>query len=419
MIGSAIVQRGANGGGTGGSGTDTALIPNIFLARSTDIGVTWTVDKIMNQFFPVTRYTVGGATARLSLYDPLMAPVIDTTGARFWTDAPVRGVLDSLGIIHVLAQVQSLDSIRDTIINGRSQALWGEYNQCIAYWNTVDSVWGEVTDFTTSRDRSMDSIGRHFYRLPGNVAGIFAKPSLSVSPDGQTMVAVWQQAKVLSGGSPGAYVPDLSYSVQITGGSGRTTPTTRTDIMVRASSNGGRSWGPIWNVSGLTDNSAPSTTNLASAEEPSTADFLSRANGGDYLLNLTYLLKNWPGGILQLQRPQSSGPAQVIFRQISVNQLLNGVSEGRLLPSTYQVAQNYPNPFGMATTIAYELPSNEQATLRVFDMLGKEVRHIAIGRDGAVGQVQLAATGLQTGVYRYRVETKGGWTLSRQMVIVK
>lgn len=46
---------------------------------------------------------------------------------------------------------------------------------------------------------------------------------------------------------------------------------------------------------------------------------------------------------------------------------------GRLESLTYDLAQNYPNPFNPSTTIKYQIPNAGNVTLKVYDILGREV----------------------------------------------
>lgn len=48
-----------------------------------------------------------------------------------------------------------------------------------------------------------------------------------------------------------------------------------------------------------------------------------------------------------------------------------------VLPTTVELSQNYPNPFNPATRFAFSLPAAGQVTLRVFDVMGREVAVLA------------------------------------------
>ncbi|MFB0515830.1 MAG: FlgD immunoglobulin-like domain containing protein [Candidatus Neomarinimicrobiota bacterium] len=52
------------------------------------------------------------------------------------------------------------------------------------------------------------------------------------------------------------------------------------------------------------------------------------------------------------------------------------------LPSDYALRQNYPNPFNPVTTIQFELPKPTAVYLVVYDLLGREVRHLVQGQKG-------------------------------------
>ena len=53
------------------------------------------------------------------------------------------------------------------------------------------------------------------------------------------------------------------------------------------------------------------------------------------------------------------------------------------MPQTYALLQNYPNPFNPTTVITYHLPINSFVTLKIYDVLGREVVGLVNGRQNA------------------------------------
>ena len=75
------------------------------------------------------------------------------------------------------------------------------------------------------------------------------------------------------------------------------------------------------------------------------------------------------------------------------------------LPESLAYAENYPNPFTTTTTLHYELPRAEQVTLRVYDVLGREVAML-VDREQEAGfyNVEFDGSALSPGVYLYRLQ---------------
>ncbi len=93
--------------------------------------------------------------------------------------------------------------------------------------------------------------------------------------------------------------------------------------------------------------------------------------------------------------------------------------EDELTVDDYQLLQNYPNPFNPSTVISYQLPVSGRVTLRVFDMLGREVASLVDGKINAgAHQVQFNASGLSSGIYLYTLETPD-FTQTRKMLLIK
>jgi hypothetical protein len=89
------------------------------------------------------------------------------------------------------------------------------------------------------------------------------------------------------------------------------------------------------------------------------------------------------------------------------------------LPLNFALSQNYPNPFNPTTTIMYQLPEFSNVKLSLYDIIGREVVLLVNGNQpaGYYGVV-LDASGLASGVYIYRIDTKN-FTKSLKMSVIK
>ena len=90
-----------------------------------------------------------------------------------------------------------------------------------------------------------------------------------------------------------------------------------------------------------------------------------------------------------------------------------------LVPKKFALEQNYPNPFNPSTVIRYSLPVTSQVTLKVFDVLGREVvTLINEMQESGYKTVELNATSLPSGVYIYRISA-GQFTDVKKLILVK
>lgn len=99
---------------------------------------------------------------------------------------------------------------------------------------------------------------------------------------------------------------------------------------------------------------------------------------------------------------------------------LTGVEEnGQNLPNEYKLAQNYPNPFNPTTTINYSLPIASHVTVKIYDVLGNEVKTL-VDESKLIGNhsVSFDASGLASGVYFYTIKA-GDFYDSKKMSLVK
>ncbi|MFI5253714.1 MAG: T9SS type A sorting domain-containing protein [Bacteroidota bacterium] len=76
------------------------------------------------------------------------------------------------------------------------------------------------------------------------------------------------------------------------------------------------------------------------------------------------------------------------------------------IPTEYCLYQAYPNPFNPTTTIRFDLPAASNISLKIYDVLGREVGNLADGRKQAGRyEVQWNASSYASGVYFYRLQT--------------
>jgi len=108
--------------------------------------------------------------------------------------------------------------------------------------------------------------------------------------------------------------------------------------------------------------------------------------------------------------------------------LVTDIKEVEELPTEFRLEQNYPNPFNPETVISYQLAVSSHVSLKIYDLLGREVatlvnevqpagihhsqfsiRNLPAGRQGSQ---------LSSGVYLYRIQT-GQFVQSKKMILLK
>ncbi|MFN0158582.1 MAG: choice-of-anchor B family protein [Bacteroidota bacterium] len=96
-----------------------------------------------------------------------------------------------------------------------------------------------------------------------------------------------------------------------------------------------------------------------------------------------------------------------------------GVDDRNVTPMQYELAQNYPNPFNPATVIHYQLATSDVVSLKVYDILGREVAILVDGMQ-TVGshRVEFNASIFVSGVYFYRLKA-GNFVEQKKMVLMK
>ncbi len=89
------------------------------------------------------------------------------------------------------------------------------------------------------------------------------------------------------------------------------------------------------------------------------------------------------------------------------------------IPSDFSLSQNYPNPFNPVTVIHYSLNENRLTTLKIFNVLGREVATLVNGKQNAGSySVNFNASNLSSGVYFYKLES-GEFAETKRMILLK
>jgi hypothetical protein len=89
------------------------------------------------------------------------------------------------------------------------------------------------------------------------------------------------------------------------------------------------------------------------------------------------------------------------------------------IPSNYYLMQNFPNPFNPSTLINYSIPEQTHVILKIFDMLGNEIKTL-VNKEQYAGnyEVKFNASFLSSGIYFYRLQT-GSFTDTKRMILIK
>ncbi|HEX3072767.1 MAG TPA: T9SS type A sorting domain-containing protein [Ignavibacteriales bacterium] len=108
------------------------------------------------------------------------------------------------------------------------------------------------------------------------------------------------------------------------------------------------------------------------------------------------------------------GNAKYIYIDNSIEVKDNGAQ-----PDNFSLAQNYPNPFNPETKISFSLPQSGKASLKVYDMLGREVAELVNGQmEKGTHSINFNGRSLSSGVYIYRLQA-GAFTESKKMILMK
>jgi hypothetical protein len=132
-------------------------------------------------------------------------------------------------------------------------------------------------------------------------------------------------------------------------------------------------------------------------------------------------IKAWAypvGSEIRVTSPAQS--VQYVLIDSGSNIVSVGNEKQHVIVDRFALHQNYPNPFNPQTNISYSLPRASAVTLKIFDVLGREVMSLINNEQESEGvhEVTFDATNLPSGVYFYRLQAEKNIETKR-MVLIK
>lgn len=353
---------GANGASTGhvynGWAKDSA--DNAWVIYSTDGGATFSgkVIGVDGDFNSVPGYHTANYTPLFENFGQLDAAITNT------------------GTIHVVANGYGL------VFSGQTENDSAIANSFpVLYWNSNTNTWKSISDPTID---NLEYLGVGY---PGNGIGQ-SFPSISVSEDGNVLYAVWTGPEITDGNIDTAN-GGLIWS----------------DLYHAWSFNGGNTWtygGVLAGEKNVSENFGHAAQHL-------------RKDGTDYVADIVYLKDLSAGGFVFSEGTSTLNP--IMYKTYKLTP--TDVNDVNPIVNSFSLEQNYPNPFNPNTTIKYTIPEKDFVTIKIYDVLGKEVASLVNTiKDAGSYNVEFNAKNLSSGIYLYSIQA-GKYNATKKMILMK
>jgi len=120
--------------------------------------------------------------------------------------------------------------------------------------------------------------------------------------------------------------------------------------------------------------------------------------------------------------PTESGLYSYRLNQIDLDgsfEYSNEIDVNFIIANDFRISQNYPNPFNPSTTIEYQIPQSSFVTIKVYDVLGKEIITLVNEEKPAgIHEVNFEPKDLTSGLYLYKISA-GGFEQTMKMLFLK
>jgi len=334
---------------------------NAFTITSTNSGATWTPKKIEIDGVP-------GFVASYPYY-----------GALLRNYGQMDVAVTNAGVTHAVAQGWGYNAGPvDT-----AQMMFP-----IIYYNSKTDKWIAISDPALDTIQALDTYS------PGRIEGN-SYPSVSASTDGQVVYVVWTGPQMTGGKIDTASDAGVAYMWR--------------DLYHCWSVDGGKTFSKPIILSG------DKTTSEEFAQAPQTLRYDQVQ--GRYVADIVYLAGLGTGSNIQVTSTAYNDP--IMYYAFTIPDVPLGVKDGSQVVNSFNLGQNYPNPFNPSTKINFSLSEKSNVSLRVFDMLGREVANLVNGSQEA-GQhsVSFDASKLASGVYVYTLKANSN-VMSKKMMLMK
>jgi hypothetical protein len=135
-------------------------------------------------------------------------------------------------------------------------------------------------------------------------------------------------------------------------------------------------------------------------------------------VNLTGNRRIWSVGGCPFAAYASAG-VNVLEFGVNISPVSGVVPITSQIPTQYRLEQNYPNPFNPVTKINFEIPKTGFVSLKVYNVLGREVANLVnTVKNAGNYSVDFDGTNLSSGVYFYKLESNG-FVDTKKMMLIK
>jgi hypothetical protein len=141
-------------------------------------------------------------------------------------------------------------------------------------------------------------------------------------------------------------------------------------------------------------------------------------NGGTVISNREFQIASTVGQPMIGVASNSSNNNFAGFWSLPIELITSIEQISKSIPKEFRLEQNYPNPFNPSTAIEFALPKVSKVTLKIYDILGREVTTL-LDEEMQPGEYKVVfeANELASGVYFYRLQTQDFVRVKKLMLL--